>query len=196
MNYLQHNLSFLSQVKPDKQQFYKEFCEFCDARNIHFKVVEVKRPYSRQCLLLSKGRSRTDIMRNVFTGGFRLNQQQMKDMLYLYDNNKNLQGNIVTWTLNSEHITGLAFDIQLINTTHAELSLIAMKWNIKHPFPHDPPHYSLSEARARVPDMNPIELQAKDFAKTFSTLFGVQKDRFLERIKKHTDLYDLFQRYL
>lgn len=112
-----------------------------------FTISETRRTYERQCLLLSQGRTKSDIMRNAFFGGFRLNAEQMRDMLAIYDTGRNLSGHIVTYTLDSDHIRGLAMDVYPKNTTYSELAQFFMRWNIQHPYIFDLPHFFLGFAQ-------------------------------------------------
>lgn len=147
---LDHNLALCDQLDPKVIGIAKEAVSEAFQKNMTFKILETRRTYARQCLLLSQGRTKNDIMRNDFLYGFRLNQQQMKDMLAIYDQKKNLQGPIVTYTLNSEHLLGLAMDIEPKNTTYAELSLFFITWNILENIPFDKPHFSFSQARMPI----------------------------------------------
>jgi len=139
-----------------------------------FTISEVLRTYERQCLLLSQGRTRNDIMKNVFPYGFKLSNDQMKDMMRIYDEGREMKGeNRVTFTLSSQHLSGTAMDVYPINTTYTELSALALKWNIKQPWLWDQPHFDLTNARIPEP------------VTTISTMENLRgKNRRLERVKE------------
>lgn len=147
MTMLEKNLALCDQLHPIIREIVKDAVRAAFAVNMTFDISETIRSYARQCLLLSQGRTRNDIMKNSFLGGFRLNAQQMKDMMKIYDEGRNLQGNIVTWTLDSDHVKGVAMDIYPRNTTYAELEAFFAKWGITHPYLRDPPHFNVSMAR-------------------------------------------------
>lgn len=145
MSLLAHNLSFTKGLDPKVQTFYEEFCRYCFDKNLLFKVLEGRRSYERQILLWTQGRTKNDLMRAGFS------QKVTRDIMALFDSGKNLQGSRVTWTIDSDHIKGLAIDIQPINCSHSDISVAAIRWNILHPYMYDPPHYSLEKARAAEP---------------------------------------------
>ena len=162
MTLYEKNHKKLEEVEQTKRQIAIDFHDEAFTLNMTFLVASVRRTYEEQCLLLSQGRTRSDIMKNSFPGGFKCTPQQMKDMMKIYDEGRNKSGPIVTWTLNSEHIDGLAMDIVPINTTFSELSLLAVKWNIFNNVPGDPGHFSLT--RARLP-MQEIQIDPFEYLK-------------------------------
>lgn len=150
---LEKNLSFAKGLNPLKSRFYEEFCEYCAERNILFKTVSGLRSYEEQLRIYTKGRNREDCLSDLNKG--QITKKGYNDLITIYDAGKNLFDTAKrTWTLASEHIDGFGIDLQLINTTHPELELICMKWNILHPFPAlDPAHYSLRFARSADPSV-------------------------------------------
>ena len=154
MTLYEKNHQKFEELDPSKKPIAIDFHDEAFAHNMTFQIVSVRRTYEEQCLLLSQGRTRSDVMKNSFPGGFKCTPQQMKDMMKIYDQGRNKSGPIVTWTLNSEHIDGLAIDIVPINTTFSELSLLAVKWNIFNNVPGDPGHFSLVKAKSPMPVMN------------------------------------------
>lgn len=147
-NLLQKNIKKCDDLDIAIREPTKEAVRAAFDKKMIFTISETRRSYERQCLLLSQGRTKSDIERNVFPYGFKLNSEQMKDMLKIYDSGKNLQGAKVTWTLDSDHIRGLAMDVYPHNTTYAELALFWIKWGIKHPYMSDQPHFELSNAKS------------------------------------------------
>lgn len=149
---LEYNLKKCDELDISVIDIAKEATRSAFANNITFRILEARRTYERQCLLLSQGRTRSQIMSNSFPYGFKLTAQQMKDMMKIYDEGRNLHGPTVTWTLDSDHIKGLAMDIQPLNTTYAELALHFSKWGITHPYMKDQPHFNLSNAKSLEPN--------------------------------------------
>ena len=158
---LNEALEKCKQLAPSVRMIGELFVEDAFAKDMTFRIAEVRRTYERQCLLLSQGRTRLEIVRNQFPYGFTLNQQQMRDMLRIYDNGMTLQGPKVTWTLNSEHLVGKAMDIYPIKTTYAELGQLAGRWNIRQNIPGDLPHFSFSRAYIPKPTYIPLERLAQ-----------------------------------
>lgn len=71
--------------------------------------------------------------------------------LFLYAQGRTRPGPIVTRTLNSKHLKGLAMDIYPIEpTTHKEIAGVMSRFGITHPIRWDPPHYELDEIPDRV----------------------------------------------
>lgn len=158
MTTLEQNLKKCDELDPAIREPTKEAVRSAFDKNILFTISETRRTYDRQCLLLSQGRTRSDIMRNVFPYGFKLNAQQMKDMMKIYDEGRNLQGSKVTYTLDSDHIKGVGMDVYPINTTYSELALFWTKWGITHPYMTDQPHFNLSNAKSLDPKINQTPL--------------------------------------
>lgn len=174
---LQSNLKKLEGAHPRIRDIAIEFVEEAFALDMTFTITECLRTYERQCLLFSQGRTRNDIMKNVFPYSFTLNASQMREMMRIYDEGRNLQGNKVTWTLNSEHITGEAIDIVPVRTTLSELSSFAVKWNIRNGIQGDLGHFSLRYARPREPKMNINHLERLK-----------RKEMRLEKVKRENPL--------
>ena len=160
MNLLERNLGFASKLHPSKAPFYVELCEYCAENNALFSVVSGRRTYEEQCKIYSKGRTKATIEADYKKG--QISKLDYEAMIRLFDSGRTVFDTAIrTNTISgSEHLTGMAFDVQLININHAELELICMKWNISHPWSmKDPPHYSLAQARPMNPPMNiqPLE---------------------------------------
>ena len=151
---LEQNLKKCDELDPSIIEPTKEAVIAAFDKNMFFTISEARRTYERQCLLFSQGRTKSEIMRNVFPYGFFLNSKQMKDMLKIYDEGKNLHGTKVTWTLDSDHIKGLAIDVYPQNTTYTELALFWTKWGITHPYIQDKPHFNLSSIKSLNPKIN------------------------------------------
>jgi len=159
MKALKDNLKKLEGAHPSIRNAAIDFVEHAFSLGMTFTISEVLRTYERQTLLLSQGRTRSDIMKNVFPYGFRLNASQMKDMMKIYDEGREMKGSKVTFTLSSEHISGKAMDVYPIETTYSELSALAIKWGIRQPYAFEKIHFSLENARIPEPVMriNPLE---------------------------------------
>ena len=70
---------------------------------------------------------------------------------YLYQLGRTIPGQIVTWTLTSDHTQRLAIDLYPINCTHKQIEQVAKRYGITHPWPvNDPPHYSFSLVRPPI----------------------------------------------
>lgn len=152
MTNLEKALKKCDELDPSVADIAKEAVRSAFDKNMTFTISETRRTYERQCLLLSQGRTRSQIMSNSFPYGFKLTAQQMKDMMKIYDEGRNLIGNVCTWTLDSDHIKGLAMDVYPINTTYAELALHFSKWGITHPYLQDTAHFNLSNAKSLEPN--------------------------------------------
>lgn len=186
---LESNLKKCDELDPMIRDATKEAVRSAFDKNMLFTISETRRTYERQCLLLSQGRTRSDIMRNVFPYGFKLNSQQMKDMMKIYDEGRNLKGDTVTWTLDSDHIKGLAMDVYPQNTTYAELALFWTKWGIAHPYMSDQPHFNLSNAKSIDPEISQSPM-ARFYALSSALLRNLRPEvrasleRQYERLKK------------
>jgi len=159
MKVLKDNIKKLEGAHPSIRNAAIDFVEHAFSLGMTFTISEVLRTYERQTLLLSQGRTRSDIMKNVFPYGFRLNASQMKDMMKIYDEGREMKGGKVTFTLSSEHLSGMAMDVYPIETTYSELSALAIKWRIRQPYVFEKIHFSLENARIPEPVMkiNPLE---------------------------------------
>lgn len=159
---LEDNLKKCDQLDPLVRDAVKNAVTEAFNKKMTFNISETRRTYERQCLLLSQGRTRSDVMANAFKGGFRLNAKQMADMMKIYDEGRNLQGNTVTWTLDSDHIKGLAMDIYPINTNYADLASHFFKWNIRQTIKGDSAHFNVAMARLpNKPEETPFERLAR-----------------------------------
>lgn len=190
---LEKNLAKCDELDPSVAYIAKEAVQAAFSKGMTFTISETRRTYERQCLLLSQGRTRSEIMKNSFSYGFRLNAKQMKDMMKIYDEERNLHGPRVTWTLDSEHVLGLAMDIYPIKTSYAELALFFSRWNIKHPYMSDLPHFSLAQARSLEPTVNiPPLIRLKTLKRRLiHTIIPEQKDmlvRLIDRLSKRLGL--------
>lgn len=150
---LQKNLKKCDELDESVAEIAKDAVHSAFDKNMTFTISETRRTYERQCLLLSQGRTKAQITANAFPYGFRLTAQQMKDMLKIYEEGRNLQGPTVTWTLDSNHVRGLAMDIYPINTTYSELAQHFLLWGITHPYLSDMPHFELVSAKSRKPEI-------------------------------------------
>lgn len=155
MDLLKNNLGFASGLDKSKQAIYRAFVQDCFNKNLLFQVTEGLRTYQRQCLLLSQGRTIDDINRNVFLGGFKLSTSQMQDMLDVYKKNFNLQGSIVTHTLTSKHLKGLAVDLYPKNCSYSDIESVSFHYGIAHPYLVDQAHFDLTNAKMPPPEPTP-----------------------------------------
>ena len=154
MTDLDKALAKCDELDPAIREPTKEAVRSAFDKNMTFTISETRRTYERQCLLLSQGRTRSQIMSNNFPYGFKLSAKQMSDMMKIYDEGRNLQGPTVTWTLDSDHLSGVGMDVYPINTTYAELAQHFIKWGITHPYIQDTAHFNLSNAKSIDPAIN------------------------------------------
>ena len=100
-----------------------------------FRFLESRRTRDRQRLLLTQGRTLNDIMVNA--AYYHATKDDLNAFLTIYQNKKNLTGQIVTWTMDSQHLLGLAIDVQpIIPPSHYSrskeldcLASLAAFWN-------------------------------------------------------------------
>ncbi len=196
MDILTHNLSFVPKLNPEKQGIVTDFLTYSFDRNILFQITSGIRTYLEQLEIYTKDRTIDDCLSDMNRGQITL--RQFNDLKHLYDTGKNVYDtDRRTWTLNSEHLTGNAIDLQLINTTHAELSLVAMKWNIVHSNPfQDPPHYTITNAMVAEPEIQPTpEARARGFAHRIQTEPEPVKSRLIARLEKNS-LWPLIKQFI
>jgi len=183
---IEANLKKCDELDDSVAYIAKEAVRAAFCKGMTFRILETRRTYEKQCLYLSQGRTRSDIMSNVFPYGFKLSASQMKDMMRIYDEGRNLQGNRITWTLTSDHLTGLAMDILPVNTSYAELAFFFSKWGITQPYMSDLPHFYLGNARSLEPivNVNPIARLKGLQRRLLSTWFPEQRDMLIRLIDR------------
>ncbi len=105
-------------------------------------------------------------LRFKITEAYRTPERQKE----LYALGRTKPGQIVTYTLNSNHIRRLAVDVLPLNCTHFDIAQVAAQFGITHPLAFDPPHYEFDKvARKSLEPMEPkIRLSKDAEMKSFS----------------------------
>ena len=112
MTIYDQNVAKIKDMLPNCEARVLAFMSACASEGIYFVIVEAYRPQERQNRLFTQGRSFEDIQ--SLYNARQISYTQFESLKRLYDAKKNLHGSRVTWTLNSEHTKGKAFDIEPI----------------------------------------------------------------------------------
>lgn len=75
----------------------------------------------------------------------------------LYAQGRWKPGNIVTWTLYSNHTQRLAADIYPLTCTYEEVAEVGKRYGVTHPIPFDKPHFEFDQCRTFEPSYSASE---------------------------------------
>lgn len=145
------NSKKLDELVPEARWAAQCWLSDCWNLDLQFRVSEVYRTQERQNLLILIGRdSDDDFWRDYQSGKMTLSTAHRGIALLKKYGPFEEWRPPVTWTLDSEHIQRIAADIYPLNCTHADITAIAKRYGITHPWPkNDPPHYSFGNAKKK-----------------------------------------------
>jgi len=130
-----------------------------EAYDINLKKIDKLAPYVKWAVRQFMDDSFAQEIYWFINSGFRTYAEQ----LYLYAKGRWKEGSRVTWTMNSDHLRGLAIDLTMIEGSYKEADDVARVYGI-HRDPvliglGDLGHYDLKDSvmKPTTPDIDPVD---------------------------------------